>query len=70
MLNSIYKSTKKYLLDLVEMEGLAAAGDQEFFRYVVVQEEIQIESLALLVEGRSLEATAVLTNFLKEGVPK
>lgn len=63
---SIRDATVAYVNKLEEMERLAPEQHQLFFRYVVEQEKVQAQGLALLTKGKIDEATAVLSDFLKK----
>lgn len=64
MLSTIYESTVEYIKGLKEMEKLAPEEDKAFFRYIVIQEEVQIKALALVAKGKAKEGTIVLTDYL------
>ncbi len=62
---SIRDATIAYVRKLEELESLAPKQHQNFFQYVVEQEKAQAQGLTLLTAGKTDEATAVLTDFLK-----
>lgn len=62
---SIIKDTIiTYLEKLEELEELAASEDKFFFRYVVLQEQVQGQAYTLLTEGEAEQAAAVIEAFV------
>lgn len=53
-----------YLDQLKELNQLADPKDKEFFNYVVLQEQVQVDALKALLEGRLEEATELLITFI------
>lgn len=56
--------TIEYVKKLEELEQVSPAEDRAFFEFVVRQEEAQVESLRIRVEGRHQEAADVLRAFM------
>lgn len=48
------------------LRDVSPAGDRDFFSFVVVQEELQIEALRLRIEEKNQEAADLLRRFIAE----
>ncbi len=59
-------ATIPYIEKLKELKDLAKAEDKDFFNYVVMQEEIQAETLTLLIDNKHEEAVGVFNEFIKQ----
>lgn len=65
-LSQMRNATRRYILKLKEMQELAPKKDAIFFQYVVEQEQVQADALALVVDGKVHEGTILLTDFVAE----
>jgi len=59
-----HKIASNYLEQLQTLENLAPEESREFFAYVLAQEQVQAESLGLVVEGQILAAAELLDSFV------
>ncbi len=59
-------ATIVYIDKLKELESLADSEDKGFFNYVVMQEEIQAETLTLLIDKKYEEAVKVFDDFINQ----
>ncbi len=59
-----HKIASNYLEQLQTLENLAPEESREFFAYVLDQEQVQAESLGLVVEGQILAAAELLESFV------
>lgn len=59
-----HKIASNYLEQLQTLENLAPEESSEFFAYVLAQEQVQADSLGLVVEGQVLAAAELLDNFV------
>ena len=57
--------TIQYLEKLKELHRIAPSEDANFFRFVVKQEELQIDALQFWVDGNNNEAAKLLRGFIK-----
>jgi hypothetical protein len=64
-LNTIKKATVAYVEKLKELEALSDTKDKDFFRYVVLQEEVQAQAMALLAKGEAIKAVAIIESFVE-----
>jgi hypothetical protein len=64
VLNTIKKATVAYVEKLKELEALSDTEDKEFFRDVVLQEEVQAQAMTLLAKGESINAVAIIESFV------
>jgi len=63
-MNIMQKAAVKYLAKLQLLLDAAPETDKNFFRYVLAQEQAQVEALALAVENKPELAEQVLRDFL------
>lgn len=57
--------TIKYLEKLKDLARIAPQEDEAFFRYVVLQEEMQIDALRLRHDGKSEASAALISQFIE-----
>jgi len=57
-------ATEDYLEDLKKLPEYASDEDLEFARFVVAQEEVQIQAIVHRIKGRNQEAADVLADFM------
>jgi len=59
-------ATIDYIEKLKELESLADPEDKAFFNYVVMQEEIQAQTLSLYIDKKYEEAVKVFDDFINQ----
>ena len=62
----VLDGTKKHLEKMRDLSSLAPDQDQRFFDFVVRQEQVQVDSLKLRLEGKKREAAQLLADFASE----
>ena len=63
------EETIAYAEKLRTLRDVSPDGDHDFFSFVVVQEELQIEALRLRIEEKNQEAADLLRRFIAEHSP-
>lgn len=60
----MHKATIKYVEKLKKLEQLSPAEDLEFFRYVINQEQAQLDAVTHMVNGDMDKAVATINDFV------
>ena len=59
----VLDATKKHLEKMHDLSRLAPDQDEQFFDFVVRQEQVQVDSLKLRLDGKKREAAQLLADF-------
>ena len=62
----VLDGTKKHLEKMRDLSSLAPDQDERFFDFVVRQEQVQVDSLKLRLEGKKRRAALILADFASE----
>ena len=65
VMNLMLEQTISYVDKLRQLERVSTTEDRSFFRFVVEQEEAQVESLRFRANGEHQSAADVLRNFME-----